>query len=53
MAHWIERTGGIVSDLCLENEGVVSCVFIDRHRYENKRGPLLRNIRKEGVGYDG
>lgn len=45
----IERTCGIVSDLCLENEVVISCVFMDRYRYENKRGPLLRNIRKEGV----
>ena len=46
----IERTGGIVSDLCLENNVVISCVFMDCQRYEHKNGPLLRNIRKEGVG---
>lgn len=45
----IGRTGGIVSDLCLENNVVISCVFMDCQRYEHKKGPLLRNIHKEGV----
>lgn len=45
----IRRTSGIVSNLCLEYEVVISCVFMDIYRYENKQGPLLRNIRKEGV----
>ncbi len=45
----IRRTSGIVSNLCLEYEVVISCVFMDLYRYENKQGPLLRNIRKEGV----
>ena len=45
----IERTGGIVSNLCLENNVVISCMFMDSQRYEHKNGPLLRNIRKEGV----
>ena len=45
----IRRTSGIVSDLCLEYEVVISCVFMDLYRYKNKQGPLLRNVRKEGV----
>ena len=45
----IERTLDIVSDLSLEKDVVISCVFMDRHRYRHKNGPLLRNIRKEGV----
>ncbi len=45
----IKRTSGIVSNLCLDYEVVISCVFMDLYRYENKQGPLLRNIRKEGV----
>ena len=45
----IRQTSGIVSDLCLEYEVVISCVFMDLYRYKNKQGPLLRNIRKEGV----
>ncbi len=45
----IGRTGEIVADVSLEHDVVISCVFMDRHRYEHKNGPLLRNIRKEGV----
>ena len=45
----IERTSFILSDLCLENDVVIGCVFMDKDRYEHKNGPLLRNIRKEGV----
>ena len=45
----IARTGGIVSELSLTHDVVISCVFMDRERYEQKNGPLLRNIRKEGV----
>ena len=45
----IGRTGGIIAEVSLENNVVISCVFMDRHRYEHKNGPLLRNIRKEGV----
>jgi len=39
----------IVSNLCLENNVVISFMFMDCQRYEHKNGPLLRNIRKEGV----
>lgn len=45
----IARTSVIVSDLCLENDVVISCVFMNNDRFEHKNGPLLRNIRKEGV----
>lgn len=45
----IERTLDIVSDLSLEKDVVISCVFMDYERYQHKNGPLLRNIRKEGV----
>lgn len=45
----IERTGSIVADLCLEYGVVIGCVFIDRERFLTRQGPLLRNIRQEGV----
>ncbi len=45
----IGRTGGIVSELSLENDVVVSCIFMDEYRYLHRNGPLLRNIRKEGI----
>jgi len=45
----IERTGFIVSDLSLEYDVVIACVFIDKERFLTRQGPLLRNIRREGV----
>ncbi len=45
----IQRTGEIVAGLSLENDAVISCVFMDEYRFLHKNGPLLRNIRKEGI----
>lgn len=45
----IRRTGEIVSALSLAQDAVISCVFMDEHRFTHRNGPLLRNIRKEGI----
>jgi predicted nucleotidyltransferase len=45
----IDRTGDIVSRLSLEHDVVISCVFIDEYRFAHRNGPLLRNIRREGI----
>ncbi|MDQ7827176.1 MAG: nucleotidyltransferase domain-containing protein [Candidatus Eremiobacteraeota bacterium] len=45
----VTRTGEIVSRLSLLSEHVISCVFMDRDRFHHRNGPLLRNIRKEGI----
>ena len=45
----ISRTGQIVADLSLDNDVVISCVFMDEDRFLHRAGPLLRNIRREGV----
>ncbi len=45
----IKRTGKIVAELSLENDVVISCVFMEESRYLHRNGPLLRNIRKEGI----
>ncbi len=45
----IERTGEVVADLSLEHTVVISCVFVDERRYARGTGPLLRNIRREGL----
>lgn len=45
----IRRTGGIVADLSLANDVVISCLFMDEFRFLHRNGPLLRNIRKEGI----
>lgn len=45
----IRRTGGIVSGLSLENDVVISCIFMGEYRFLHRNGPLLRNVRKEGI----
>ena len=45
----IRRTGGIASRISLKYNEVISCLFMDEERYLHRNGPLLRNIRKEGI----
>jgi predicted nucleotidyltransferase len=45
----ITRTSEIVADLSLQFTEVISCVFMDEERFIHRNGPLLRNIRREGV----
>lgn len=45
----IKRTSHIRADLSLQNDEVISCLFMDEQRFTNYNGPLLRNIRKEGI----
>jgi len=45
----IDRTLEDVVALSLENDVVISCVFMGEHRFRHRNGPLLRNIRREGV----
>lgn len=45
----IERTGGTVADLFLRFDEVITCVFIDESSYRHRQGPLLHNIRREGI----
>ncbi len=45
----IARTGRVVANLSLMNDVVINCVFMDEHRFSYRDGPLLRNIRREGI----
>lgn len=45
----IARTGPVVSELCLAHGVVIACVFMDHESYLNRQGPLLRNVRREGI----
>lgn len=45
----IKRTSLISADLSLHYDEVISCLFMDEHRFTRRNGPLLRNIRKEGI----
>ncbi|MBR8836572.1 MAG: nucleotidyltransferase domain-containing protein [Stigonema ocellatum SAG 48.90 = DSM 106950] len=45
----IEKTGNIVAALSQEFNEVISCLYMDEYRFTHRHGPLLRNIRKEGL----
>ncbi len=45
----IEKTSWITADLSLQNDVVISCVFVSKEDYEKRRTPLLINIRREGI----
>ena len=45
----IERTSEIVADISLRETVVVSCVFLAEEVYARGEGPLVRNVRREGV----
>jgi predicted nucleotidyltransferase len=45
----IERTIDCVADLSLQYNEVISCAFIGEDRFKHRHGPLLRNVRREGV----
>ncbi len=45
----IKRTSHIPADLSLQNDEVISCQFMTEEKFTNYQGPLLRNIRKEGI----
>lgn len=48
-AEEIARTGEFVADLSLRFGEVISCVFFDEEQFLHRNGPLLRNIRREGI----
>ena len=45
----IKKTSRKRAELSLTHDVVISCLFMDEDRYYNRKGPLLRNIRKEGM----
>ncbi len=45
----IARTGEIVADISLRFGEVISCLFMDEEQFLHRNGPLLRNVRREGV----
>ena len=45
----VRRTGQLVADISLERDCVISCLFMKKEDFLHRQGPLLRNIRREGV----
>jgi len=45
----ISRTGAIITEFSLDYGEVISCVFMDADQFMHRNGPLLRNVRREGI----
>jgi predicted nucleotidyltransferase len=45
----IQRTSQFDADLCMKHSIVIACVYISEEEYLRRQGPLLRNVRREGV----
>jgi predicted nucleotidyltransferase len=45
----IARTSEITADLSLQQDEVISCVFVSDKQFQQERSPLLINVRREGV----
>jgi predicted nucleotidyltransferase len=45
----IERAGGVTAGLSLENDVVISSVYVSEDSFEGEQSPLLINVRREGV----
>ena len=44
-----DRTIDLIADLSLQHDQVINCVFMGEERFNHRQGPLLRNIRREGI----
>lgn len=45
----IERTGELVSNICLENNVVISMLPVREREWLARQSPLMINIRREGI----
>jgi predicted nucleotidyltransferase len=45
----IARTSEITAGLSLQQNEVLSCVFVSDDQFQQERSPLLINVRREGV----
>jgi len=45
----IRRTGGIVAELSLDNDLVISCAFVSSQRFMTEKSPFLLNVHREGI----
>jgi uncharacterized protein len=44
-----KRSSELIASLCLENEVVISRVFVSEMEYIHSKMPLLINVRQEGI----
>jgi uncharacterized protein len=48
-AEEISRTIDDVSELSLQDDVVICCLFVSQEEYQRGQSPLLLNVRKEGL----
>ncbi|MBI4358147.1 MAG: hypothetical protein HY584_02510 [Candidatus Omnitrophica bacterium] len=48
-ASEIDRTGKLVSDLSLQNDLLISTVFVRESDWQRGQNPFIRNIRQEVI----
>lgn len=44
-----EKVIQLISDLCLEYDTLISCVFVSENQFMTEKSPLLINIYREGI----
>lgn len=44
-----QKVINLISDLCLEYEILISCVFVSENQFKTEKSPLLINIYREGI----
>lgn len=45
----IRKINSIISDISLNVNNMISCVFMSKQRFEQENSPLILNIKKEGI----
>jgi predicted nucleotidyltransferase len=45
----VKRSGEILSEVSLQFDELVSCVFVSEEEFTRRNTPLLLNVRREGV----
>ena len=45
----VTKVSQYLADLSLRYDTVINCFFMDETRFNHRQGPLLRNVRREGV----
>ena len=45
----IRKSAYLISDLCLEYEVLISCVYVSEPQFNQEKSLLLLNIEREGI----
>ncbi|MDB9494424.1 nucleotidyltransferase domain-containing protein [Spirulina major CS-329] len=45
----IKKNNPWISDLCLETDALINCLYLSAEQFQTKETPLIRNIKTEGI----